>query len=453
MAVKQIKISVNELTIGMFISGLDRPWTQTPFPLQGFYLRDQSEITELKMYCNTVVIDIERGRAPIVAPTQALLTPEPVKRDSDAKFTGGLASIKVAAQAYPDTVPFVQEMSVAQQLYQRVNTAIADVMRLIDTNQWQQVSYQHAQQIASEMVDSILRNPDAFSWLARIQAKDEHTYSHAIRSAVWAILFGRHLGVAKRDLDILALGVLFKDVGKIKLPAQLLSKSPLSEKERSMYERFVDMGCHILRQIPDMEPRVVSVVKHHCERLNGSGFPQGLAGDKIPLLGKIASIVTFYDQITNPRGVTDPIAPSRAVARLYELRQSQFQEELVVEFIRAIGLYPTGTVVELTSGEIAVVVEQNFARRLKPKVVVVLDAHKQPARDWPLIDLADDEKRKQALVNSGHKNPKDLIRLDIARDLEASQHHIDVIAIRDHYVASNSKKSVKGFLSRWLVRA
>src|SRR5690606_34011349 len=133
----------------------------------------------------------------------------------------------------------------------------------------------------------------------------------------------------------------------------------------------------ILRKLPDVKPRVTSVVKTHCERINGSGFPAHLRGDKIPLLGKIAGIVTFYDETINPRGQDKPHSPSRAVAKLYELRDIEFQEELVVEFIRAIGLYPTGTLVELSSGEVGVVVEQNFERRLKPVVMIVTDSVKE----------------------------------------------------------------------------
>src|SRR5690606_36664460 len=154
----------------------------------------------------------------------------------------------------------------------------------------------------------------------------------------------------------------------------LLAKVERTAEEEKIYESFVEIGADILRKTPGVEPRVISVVKTHCERLNGSGFPLGLQGDKIPLLGKIAGIVTYCDHVTNPRGSRHSIAPSKAVAKVFELRNIQFQEELVVEFIRAIGLSPTGTLVELSIGEVGVVVVQNFERRLKPKVMLVLDA-------------------------------------------------------------------------------
>jgi hypothetical protein len=232
------------------------------------------------------------------------------------------------------------------------------------------------------------------------------------------------------------------------LDQAVLVKVERSPEEEKIYETFVELGCEILRKTHGVEPRVISVVKTHCERLNGSGYPQHLVGDKIPLLGKIAGIVTFYDHVTNPRGSRHPIAPSKAVARLYELRNIQFQEELVVEFIRAIGLYPTGTLVELSTGEVAVVVEQNFERRLKPKVIVVLDSLKQELTETVLLDLSEDDKRKQALLDSGKKTRYEIEKIEIARDLEPGSYDVDISGIRDQYLMKTEKTGLLGLLSR-----
>jgi len=191
----------------------------------------------------------------------------------------------------------------------------------------------------------------------------------------------------------------------------------------------------------------VAVVKTHCERVDGSGFPQQLKGDKIPLLGKIAGIVSFYDFTTNPRGQAYPLSPSKAVAKLYERRGTEFQEELVVEFIRAIGLYPTGTLVELNTGEVGVVIEQNFERRLKPKVMLVLNSMKQPLDKPVLFDLAEDDRFKQALVDAGKKRQDEVDKIDIATDMEPGSYDIDVAKIRDDYLF---KKEKKGLFSRFL---
>jgi hypothetical protein len=174
----------------------------------------------------------------------------------------------------------------------------------------------------------------------------------------------------------------------------------------------------------------------------------GLQGDKIPLLGKIAGIVTFYDNVTNPRGARNPIAPSKAVSRLYELRNIHFQEELVVEFIRAIGLYPTGTLVELSTGEVGVVVEQNFERRLKPKVMLVLDARKSFLDKPVVLDLAEDERRKQELIDSGKKNAQEVEKIEIARDLDPGTYQVDIAEIRDQYILRKERPGLFNLLSK-----
>lgn len=455
MAIKQVKVDVNELTIGMYVSGLDRPWSQTPFPLQGFYLRDLGEINQLKALCNYVYIDVEKGRGPISAnlKTIAPSTKKSTTRERVNSFTESLAPLKIQRGLYREVTPLQREVKQARQLHQKVYGAVVEVMEQLEKNQFDDLSLGETKRVASEMVDSVVRNPDAFTWLSRVQEKDEYTYSHAVRSSVWAILFGRHIGLPKRDLDVLAMGVLLKDVGKVMLDASLIASLNRTPEEEALYESFVEIGCEILRKTQGVEPRVIAVVKTHCERLNGTGFPHGLSGDKIPLMGKIAGIVTYYDHVTNPRGARDPIAPSKAVAKLYELRNIQFQEELVVEFIRAIGLYPTGTLVELSTGEVAVVVEQNFERRLKPKVIVVLDTLKQPLSEYLLLDLSEDDKRKQELIDSGKKNRHEIEKIEIARDLEPGSYDVDIAGIRDHYLMRTEKKGLMALLSRLTTRS
>lgn len=439
MSIKQIKVDVNEVTIGMFVSGLDRPWSQTPFPLQGFYIRDLEEIKQLKTHCNHVYIDVIKGRGPVAAKLKSLSAAtfgEKPKihsrsaRNSSVKVD--VAPLKIRRDVYVEKEPLVKEVKYAKQLHQRVFRAVGEVMKQIDGGG--HVPVAETKRLASEMVDSIVRNPDAFSWLSRVREADEFTYSHSVRSAVWAILFGRHAGLPKKDLDTLALGVLMKDVGKTKLPKDLVTKKSRTAAETLEYEKFVEFGVEILRETAGIEPRVISVVKTHCERLNGSGFPNHLRGDKIPLLGKIAGIVTYYDEVTNPRGEAYPLSPSKAVAKLYELRNTEFQEELVVEFIRAIGLYPTGTLVELNTGEVGVVVEQNFERRLKPKVMIILDAVKGKLREPILLDLAEDEKYKQDLIDKGKRTPAEVEKIEIAQDLEPGSFDIDIARIRDEYL-------------------
>lgn len=455
LGIKQIKVDVNEVAVGMFVSGLDRPWTQTPFPLQGFYIRDLDEIRELKQHCRHVYIDIVKGSSPIKSELKTLTRKGGVSVISNfsdsAKLAAGkvtgLAPIKVVEHIYDQQfVPIEKEVQRAKILHREVYDAVRSVVKSLEQDH-QTVPLQETKRVASSMVDSVLRSPDAFTWLSRVREKDEYTYSHAVRSAVWGILFGRHIGLPKADLDVLALGILLKDLGKTRVPRHVLENLKRNKTEQEAYEKFVDYSVDILKRLPDIKPRVVSVVKTHCERVNGSGFPENLRGDRIPLLGKIAGIVTFYDETTNPRGELPPLSPSKAVAKLYELRDVEFQSDLVVEFIRAIGIYPTGTLVELNTGEVAVVVEQNFRRRLKPRVMVVTDARKEILVEPVFLDMAADEQEKQKQIDSGRVHPNDVDRIEISQDLEPGSIDVDVAAIRDQYLDSRGGKKLLAFLT------
>lgn len=457
MAIKQIKIMVNELTVGMFVSGLDRPWSQTPFPLQGFYIRDLGEIKELKLHCSYVFIDVQKGASPLKHNLRTLTSRgssggrvkerNATGRTSQRAPMPDVAPLKIRRDTYTAPAPLKTEISNAKALHQKVYQAVSDVMEQVESNH-HGMPVKDTKRVAGQMVDSVVRSPDAFTWLSRVRDKDEYTYSHAVRSAVWAILFGRHIGLPKPDLDVLAMGVLLKDIGKTKLPKYLIEKNDREGQERDAYEKFVEYGVDMLRKLSDIKPRVTSVVKTHCERVNGSGFPQHLRGDKIPLLGKIAGIVTFYDETINPRGEAKPLSPSKAVARLYDSREVEFQEELVVEFIRAIGLYPTGTLVELSTGEVAVVVEQNFSRRLKPKVMVVTDAYKEHLYEPILLDLAIDDKIKQNKIDAGKLLRSEADKVEIIQDLEPGAYDIDVAEVRDSYIEINESKGLLALLKK-----
>ncbi|WP_111642844.1 HD-GYP domain-containing protein [Marinimicrobium alkaliphilum] len=438
MAVKQVKLDVSQVTVGMFVSGLDRPWSQTPFALQGFPVKTQDDIRLLQSLCKQVSIDVARCDAPARANLRAYAyadrkpsqdTAPDTRRPQLRKLAKPVAPIKVEPDRYPVTHKLSREIQVARQTHLQACEVLEQTFERL--KEGADGSVAELREVAGDLVDSALRNPDAITWVARIEGHDRHTYDHAVRASVWGILLGRHMGLSKPDLEALAQGLLLKDVGKTRLDRVTLENAERTPWEEEQYRRFVNFGVEILRTVPNIDPRVMGIVKTHCERLNGTGFPLGLKGDKIPLLGRIAGIVTFYDEITYPRAAQEPLAPSKAVARLYEQRNIFFQEQLVVEFIRAIGLYPTGSLVELDTGEIAVVVEQNFKWRLKPRVVCVLDRRHQPVSEYEVRDLAAYAGR----LERGERFP-DPDGYRIMHDLRSEGLAVDLELVRDFYLHS-----------------
>lgn len=432
---KQVKIEVSELVEGMYVSGLDRPWSQTPFPLQGFFIREQDEIEQLRLYCKFVFIDVQKGRGSVATDLKTIDAPAK-KIDSESverkRANIHVAPLKIRHNIYREVAPLRKETSTADRLHGDVAKTIDNFMG--DLSRGKKIEAAKTRELAGQVVDSVIRNPDAFAWLARVKEKDEHTYGHVVRSAIWAVMFGRHIGLDRKDMNYLAQAALLKDVGKVKLPVEILSIENRDPKQQAQYQKFIEYGTEILHKTEGVSQQVINIVKHHCERYNGSGFPAGLSGDKIPFLSKVVGVVSVYDAVTNPRASKFPLAPSKAMARLYEMRDIEFQEELVVQFIQALGIYPTGTLVELNSGEVGVVVEQTFERRLKPKVMVVLSKNKKLLKEPYALDLFEDyaEKLRQIEKSKGSRN--NIQAIEIVKDLEPGTYDIDIAAIRDAYL-------------------
>ncbi|AOS96630.1 Cyclic di-GMP phosphodiesterase response regulator RpfG [Microbulbifer aggregans] len=456
MAIEQAKVYVEDLQRGMFVSRLDRPWTRTPFALQGFYIRDLEEIRQLQKYCRYVYVDVVKtvGDAGVklrrmTRSTAAAEKPRGVRseRGPVAPALIPCRPVQVQRDAYPEPLPARKEAAKADKLYREISEGMASVMS--QAGKRAELPLKKMQGAMEQLVDSMLRSPDASAWLARLQEKDDHTYRHSIRASIWSVLFGRHIGLRRQDLIRLGLATLLKDVGKLLLDDDILQTVDRSPRQELEYRKFVGYSVDLLSREPQLDPEVVKIVQCHRERHDGSGYPAGLRGDKIPVLARMCGVVTFYDEATNPRGASFPVAPSRAVAELYDLRGVCYQEQLVVEFIQAIGLYPTGTQVELSTGEVAVVLEQTYRRRLKPKVMVVLDRDKQLLPQPRVLDLAADDDRKERLVERGKLTPGD--KISIVKDLEPSRFpQVDVASVRDAYLFSRNR--LPAFLSRVIGR-
>ncbi|MCC7516114.1 MAG: DUF3391 domain-containing protein [Pseudomonadales bacterium] len=432
--IKQVKVEVNDLIVGMYVSGLDRPWSQTPFPLQGFFIRQPDEIDQLRLYCKYVLIDVQRGKQPVAVKHATLDKKGDAGAESRQRQQISAAPLKLRHNFYSEPVPLRKENVAAEKLHADIKSNVSEIMQSLQ--QGGTVEIKKTTQLASQVVDSVVRNPDAFSWLSRIRDKDEFTYSQVVRSAVWAGVFGRHIGLDKKDMNMLVSACLLKDVGKVKLPKQILqlTEAERTDEQNAEYRKFVEYSVETLRATQGVPADIIHIVRNHCERFDGSGYPQGLIGDKIPFLAKVAAIVTVYDEVTNPRNSKYPLAPSKAMARLYDMRNIEFQEELVVQFIQALGIYPTGTLVELNTGEVAVVVEQTFARRLKPKVAVVIDANKTKLTEPKILDLFEDFSEKLRKAEKRGQPTSSVKATEIVKDLEPGSFDIDIAQVRDSYL-------------------
>jgi putative nucleotidyltransferase with HDIG domain len=227
--------------------------------------------------------------------------------------------------------------------------------------------------------------------VTRLKHHDNYTYQHSLSAAMWSVSLGRQVGLPRRDLRSLAMGCMLMDIGKLRVDPDLLqAQRELTTEEAAHVAQHVEHGMEILQECGILNQDVVDMVAHHHERYDGSGYPNGLKQDRIPPFARIAGIVDTYDALTSNRTYARAVAPSDAIKMLYEARDEDFQAELVESFIQAIGIYPAGTLVELTSGEVGVVVAEYRTRRLRPKVMLLLDANKKQLARSRVIDLQEE---------------------------------------------------------------
>jgi len=372
------KVHTRDLAYGMYVSRLDRSWLETPFLLQGLLIKNERDIELLREYCDYVYVETD--------PDSTLSGPAGESTLTRYRRSSKSAALPRAEAAYEDASSFEQEIEVARGAHEEVSRLAAEAMDQV--RHGKQLDLEGMQSAAYKMKESVLRNPDAFLWLRHLKDTDSYTYQHSVDTSVLAVAFARHMGLPREDIDDLVLGALLFDIGKTRLPQELLIKpGPLTEDERALVKRHVEYSVQIMERTPGIPRQAVAVAATHHERFDGTGYPLGLQGGEIPVFGRMAAIVDFFDAVTSERCYAPAISSHEAVRQLYELRGTAFQEELVEQFIQMLGVYPTGTLVELTTGDVGVVISQNRVRRLRPKIMLLLDPHKKPYGIAPVVDL------------------------------------------------------------------
>ncbi len=369
----QKQIDSQDLEIGMYISQPDRPWLETPFRFQGFFIESERHIEEVRRICEYVFIDVIKGKDTdrILSPNRVFTSPPKPK----------------PSRVYIDTTALEQEIAVAEELRKQAIECIDEVFENIKSNK--QLDIPKIKKVVSGFVDSIVRNPNAQMCLAQLKDRDAYTAQHSINVCILTITFGRHLGMAENSLNMLGLGAMLHDVGKLKTPLEILNKpGRLTDEEFEIMKAHPEHGRKILKQSGGVPDSVIDIALSHHERLAGHGYPRACMGNQISPWSKIVAIVDVYDAITSDRCYHDGMSPTHALTKMYEWRIRDFDPELLEQFIQCIGIYPIGTIVELTSGEVGIVISVNSDMRLRPKVMLIMDDDKNPYYPTRIVDLS-----------------------------------------------------------------
>jgi len=393
------KVDVVNLRTGMYVAELDRPWVESPFLFQGFIIESEEDLAKLRESCKYVYVD--DMKSPQLADNRLI------------RRTPGGTHSTVVGFSQAEKTAFTTDI---KQTAQTRAKASADVSRVLnDVRMGKSLDTQESKLVVETLVDNISHNPNSMLWLTNLRQKHERTANHCLNVSILAIAFGRHLGMGEDELNKLGLGAMLHDVGKMRIPPQILDKpGNFTEEERLVVRKHPNDGYGVLKLSKQLPPEVLDIVLHHHERVNGRGYPDGLSGDAVSLSARIVGLVDAYDNLTGDSLYRAVKTPGEALRVLRSDGANEYGRELVQEFIRCLGIYPVGSVVQLQSGAVAMVVSSNLTSRLKPVILLLRDEDGENMRPRTLLNLSSlsDDKLADKWGIKGMVDPNE-IGLDI----------------------------------------
>ncbi|MBG0790520.1 MAG: HD-GYP domain-containing protein [Desulfovibrionaceae bacterium] len=309
---------------------------------------------------------------------------------TDEQRLDQLISDRDAAPPARERAPFKQSMRRTQVTYE---SAMSCAMRIVnDVKLGRKMDYQAAVETAGAIVDCAIRNPDTLICLSKLSAFDNYTYTHSINVSAIAVVFGEYIGMTREELVDLGMAGMMHDLGKTSIAQSIINKpGRLTAKEFAEIRKHPGYGFALLKDNKDIPSRVLEAIRLHHEKYNGSGYPHGLTRKDIPAFARIIGLADIYDALTSDRCYRDAILPNKALGIMYGMREQEFDPLEIQLFIKCLGIFPSGSLVLLNTGDYAVVRESNPGKPLSPKIKIILDKSMRPipARTVNLAEEAD----------------------------------------------------------------
>lgn len=372
------KIPVEDLREGMFLHGLCGPWTQHPFWRNKFLLKSGEQIQLIAdSGIAEVLIDIEKGAD--VAPPVAAPAPAPAPAPP-------AAAAAPARPAPPRPVSLAEEMQRARKICDTARDAVQAMLH--EARMGRAISDETASALVQDISESVSRNAGALISLARLKTVDDYTYMHSVAVCALMISLARQLGLDAEQTHYAGKAGLLHDLGKALLPMEVLNKpGKLTDEEFAQIKKHPELGHQVLME-GGVSPPVLDVCLHHHEKVDGSGYPHGLKGDEISLLAKMGAVCDVYDAITSNRPYKAGWDPAESIRRMTEWSEGHFDKRVFQAFVKSVGIYPTGSLVRLASGRLAVVIGQSPQSLLKPTVRAFFSTKSKVYVTPEVIDLA-----------------------------------------------------------------
>ena len=372
-------IAMDQLKVGLYVY-LDLKWFEHPFAFNNFKIKDEEQIALIRtLGLKKVRYDAARSdQRP--APSQPEkprdeTAPEPVHKEHPAL---------AAKRALVEKIKLQREASA------RIETAFVDTAKTIHNVEKNLLTHpeetlKQADQLVEQIADSILSAPELAIHVMGDKMGGEEMYFHSLNVTMLSLMMARDIKMPVEAVKSLGMGALFHDIGHREIPNKILMKmEPLTQVERNYFELHCQYGVEIGRGLK-LPVSTLAIIREHHELYDGSGYPQKLKGDAIHLMARIVAIANHYDELCNPLNIVNALTPHEALATMFAKLRAKFDPKLLQVFVRCLGVYPPGTIVQLSNGVIGMVATINTAKPMKP-MLVVYDAQ-IPKEEAILVDM------------------------------------------------------------------
>ncbi len=402
------KIPTPQLRVGMFVHEVPGSWLSHPFWRASFKVTEAKQVEQLRQAVGHVVIDTLKG-LDIEATTTATYLD-----DVEVELSGQPADeveLPVQPAAVQAPTSFHDEVRRASRIVAQSRTAMRSMFQ--DVRMGKAVDAEHCLPLVADIADSVERNPGAIVSLARLKTSDDYTFMHSVAVCALMVSLGRQLGLSEADCREAGLAGLVHDLGKALMPPDVLNKpGALTPEEFAIMKGHPEAGHRMLLEGKGVGEVPLDVCLHHHEKVNGKGYPHGLQGDEISLFARMGAVCDVYDAITSNRPYKAGWDPADSIQKMAQwAKDGHFDERIFQAFVKSIGIYPTGSLVKLKSGRLAIVVEQGTASLLKPQVKVFYSTKASEPLVPELLDLgrsADEIVSRELPSAWGFKNLDDL---------------------------------------------
>ena len=345
------KISVEDLTLGMFIEDVFNR-DDVLLLSADTVIENDGQITNLRRQgVTSLYINTRKGK------------------DVPQK----IGDAAVVVDTITREVEYYKELEQAKEIQRTTIQTARDVLDSI--RKGHPFSVSKVEDAAQNIVESILRNPDALISLSQIKGYDEYTYTHSVNVSVLSTSLAYSLGYNHEQLLQVCVGGVLHDIGKMRVPESILNKpGKYAEWEFNIMRKHPEYGLEIANEKKGITEFSKAIIIQHHERYNGKGYPRGLLGREIAEIGLIGAVADVYDALTSNRVYRAAWTPQKALAVIFQGCDEEYSREIVERFTKQMGIYPVGSFVRLVSGEMGVVIRVDRGNLLSPMVLVLFDA-------------------------------------------------------------------------------